>query len=94
MHLENKDFFAQNQRIEYIDIAKGMGIILMIMGHIGYGELFHRFIHAFHMPLFYFCAGLLYKEKSKAATCALYLFCLDPFCYLLGNEFRSRFIAI
>lgn len=47
MHLENKDFFAQNQRIEYIDIAKGMGIILMIMGHIGYGELFHRFIHAF-----------------------------------------------
>lgn len=64
MHLENKDFFAQNQRIEYIDIAKGMGIILMIMGHIGYGELFHRFIHAFHMPLFYFCAGLFFKEAN------------------------------
>lgn len=59
MHLENKDSFAQNQRIEYIDIAKGVGIILMIMGHIGYGELFHRFIHAFHMPLFYFFQMLM-----------------------------------
>lgn len=30
MHLENKDSFAKNQRIEYIDIAKGVGIILMM----------------------------------------------------------------
>ena len=34
------------------------------MGHVGYGEIFHRFIQAFHMPSFYFWAGLLFKETN------------------------------
>ena len=31
-------------RLLYIDSFRGFGIILMIMGHVGYGELFDKFI--------------------------------------------------
>lgn len=39
----------QLERKEHIDIFRGLGIILMIMGHIGFGGAFNHFIHAFHM---------------------------------------------
>lgn len=52
------------QRLDYMDIFRSMGIILMIMGHIGFGEKFDYFIHAFHMPMFFFISGFLYKKKD------------------------------
>lgn len=51
-------------RIDYIDIFRGLGIILMVMGHIGFGYHFDYFIHAFHMPMFFFVSGFLYKSKN------------------------------
>ncbi|WP_427813656.1 acyltransferase family protein [Enterococcus sp. 22-H-5-01] len=43
-------------RIRYIDYVKGLGILLVILGHIGYGS---DYIYIFHMPLFFFISGLL-----------------------------------
>lgn len=40
----------------------------MILGHVGFGEPFHRFIHAFHMPLFYFISGYFFSPKGKTAV--------------------------
>lgn len=51
-------------RLLYIDSFRGFGIILMIMGHVGYGELFDKFIHAFHMPMFFFVSGYFYSYKN------------------------------
>lgn len=51
-------------RLDYMDIFKGLGIILMIMGHIGFGDLFDYFIHAFHMPMFFFVSGFFFSSKS------------------------------
>lgn len=51
-------------RIEFIDIFRGCGIILMIMGHIGFGYKFDYFIHAFHMPMFFFVSGYFFKPKQ------------------------------
>jgi len=51
------------KRIAYIDICKTIGIVAMIMGHIGFGKLFDIFIHLFHMPLFFFITGFLYKDE-------------------------------
>lgn len=48
---------SNNKRVEYFDIFRGLGIILMIMGHIGFGRYFDYFIHAFHMPMFFFAGG-------------------------------------
>lgn len=38
----------------------------MIMGHIGFGGHFDKFIHAFHMPLFFFVSGYFYQKKDIA----------------------------
>ena len=52
------------RRIEYLDIFRGIGIILMIMGHVVYTGKFEHFIHAFHMPMFFFISGYLYRDKE------------------------------
>lgn len=52
------------ERIDYIDVFRGMGILTMVMGHVGFGDLFQHFIHAFHMPMFFFVSGFFYKRNS------------------------------
>ena len=53
---------ASSNRIEYIDIAKGMAILCVIMGHMGW-EYADRIIYPFHMPLFLICSGYFISEK-------------------------------
>lgn len=38
----------------------------MIMGHVGFGEKFDYFIHAFHMPIFFFFSGMFFKTEQDA----------------------------
>lgn len=53
-------------RIEVFDIAKGLGILIVVMGHCGFGVGFDKLIQTFHMPLFFFISGYFYRpEKSK-----------------------------
>jgi len=54
-----------------IDIGKGVGIILVAIGHnwiIGHNseELF-RVIYSFHVPLFFFLSGVLFREDTEFA---------------------------
>lgn len=51
-------------RVEYIDIFRGFGIVLMIMGHIYFGDKFDFYIHAFHMPMFFFVTGFFFRSKE------------------------------
>ena len=39
----------------------------MIMAHIGFGYLFDHFIHAFHMPLFFFVSGYFFRMRTAKA---------------------------
>lgn len=51
---------TNQDRIKYLDIAKGIGIILVIMGHSGFlSDTLNFFINSFHMPLFFMVAGML-----------------------------------
>lgn len=52
----------ESYRIEWIDIAKGIGILLVILGHTIQYNIVSP-IYAFHMPLFFFLSGLLLKQK-------------------------------
>lgn len=52
------------KRIEYIDIAKGIGIILVIMCHSGYINGMAIYVNSFFMPLFFYTAGLVYRDKE------------------------------
>lgn len=52
-------------RIEYIDIAKGLGMILVVIGHCINGKTFSgTWINSFHMPLFFILSGLCFSEKK------------------------------
>lgn len=46
-----------------VDICKGVGIMLMVLGHSGLPKAGHDFIYMFHMPLFFFLSGYCFKEK-------------------------------
>lgn len=52
------------KRFEYIDIAKGIGILLVVWGHILLTGPSHRVIYAFHMPLFFLISGMLFKRDK------------------------------
>jgi acyltransferase len=47
-----------------MDVFRGLGIILMVMGHVGFGGKFDHFIHAFHMPMFFFVSGFFYRKRE------------------------------
>lgn len=49
-----------SKRIEYLDIAKGIGILLVVLGHNDFeviSPFIQRMIYSFHMPLFFFLSG-------------------------------------
>lgn len=49
-----------SKRIEYIDIARGIGILLVVMGHNDFAlvsPFAYKVIYSFHMPLFFFLSG-------------------------------------
>ena len=60
-----------------IDVFKGFGILLMIIGHIISGDahlkLIYSFIYSFHMPLFYLVSGYLLNVKKIARDILPYL---------------------
>lgn len=47
--------------IEWIDIAKGIGILLVIVGHCICP--IHSIIDIFHMPLFFMISGITFKKQ-------------------------------
>jgi len=55
------------QRLKWIDTARGIGVILVVIGHIssinnGIGQ----WIYSFHMPLFFVISGILFSIKKEA----------------------------
>lgn len=65
----------KTKREEFIDLYRGIGVILMVMGHMkfmyepdGAGQAFfgafNHYIHAFHMPMFFFLSGFCHRKSS------------------------------
>lgn len=56
----------KENRIATLDIAKGIGIILVVVGHC-YAKPtnLHRLIYAFHMPFFFIISGIIYSFRDK-----------------------------
>lgn len=65
-------------RVGWIDIAKGIGIFLVVAGHtlgglinsgilapFGLSDFFIRAIYSFHMPLFFFLSGLFIEHSTR-----------------------------
>ncbi len=52
-----------SQRINWIDCWKGVAIVTVVAGDIFSDLKVAKYIYWFHMPLFFFISGYLYKEK-------------------------------
>lgn len=53
------------KRLEYIDILKGIGITLVVLGHVTTNSDLYHFIYAFHMPLFFIVSGMFLRDKPQ-----------------------------
>lgn len=92
-------------RIEWIDIAKGIGIVLVSFGHLRNGDgqsvwlpaldTLISAIYLFHMPLFYFLGGLTFGMRGgfKAFLIRKAKTLLVPY-YVFSLYFLAKPIAI
>ena len=55
---------SRAERLSWLDILKGIGIILVAIGHIYSNRTVFNWLYSFHMPLFFLAAGWVYKEKT------------------------------
>lgn len=54
----------ERTRIDYFDVYRGIGILCMIICHVYIGFTFDKFVHAFHMPMFFFVSGYFFSIKK------------------------------
>ncbi len=60
---------TQQDRLQYIDTARAIGIFCVIWGHHIQNPVFH-YVYSFHIPLFFFISGVVFncKRESSFAT--------------------------
>lgn len=93
-------------RLDYLDYAKGFGIILVVLGHL-YNESnpIKIWLHSFHMPLFFIISGLLirytniYERETKKIIVSKFKNLIIPyiffelvaiFIWMYQNEFTLK----
>ena len=58
-----------SQRNLVFDVMKGVGILLMLVGHLRIPMGLRTFIYSFHMPLFFILAGYFIGKSKKEIKC-------------------------
>ena len=51
-------------RIKYIDIARGIAMLCIVLGHLGNSQI-NRVVFTFHVPIFFFITGYFMNRKLK-----------------------------
>lgn len=51
------------KRLDYIDIAKALGMLTIMWGHIAVGKSV-TFVYAFHIPLFFILSGMVFTQNK------------------------------
>jgi len=100
---------AASERTDWIDAAKGMGIVLVVLGHAIGGlhdarlmadddawQTVFYVIYTFHMPLFFFLSGLFVEKRVRAqpARFAESLFTRIAWPYFLWCTFQLMVISL
>lgn len=77
----------ENKRIDWIDIAKCIGIFAIVYGHTIQTGMTNRYVYSFHVPLFFFLIGVTFSVtrvgekrpfnflKSKVLTLLVPYYC-------------------
>lgn len=72
------------KRLQYVDIAKGIGIVLVVCSHSDALSLMWLMMGMF-VPIFYFCSGYTYSMKGTLVECMRKRFCKLIVPYLFFN---------
>ncbi len=51
-------------RLEYLDVAKGIGILCVVIGHSFVPMALNNWIYSFHMPLFFIISGYFCSKRE------------------------------
>lgn len=52
------------KRLIGVDIARGIAIIAIIIGHMGFKNV-NRVVYTFHVPIFFLITGFFITESAK-----------------------------
>lgn len=66
VHNKKGLLIVQEGRIEWMDAAKGYGILLVVFAHLGIGAIPTSYLNSFYMPLFFFLSGYVFSPKCEA----------------------------
>ena len=69
---------TKKERLAVFDVAKGLGILLVVFAHVNYTPESLIYIYSFHMPLFFLISGIFFNNKKYT------------FCQFL----KSRFLRL
>lgn len=61
------------ERVHWIDILKGIGIFLVILGHTIKNSYINTWVYSFHMPLFFFISGYLTEPRDTIKNYNAYI---------------------
>lgn len=93
-------------RLEYIDIAKGILILLVMIGHVYESGPVHDFIYSFHMAGFFLISGMLFRYSSpikrpigemivhKTKTLMIPYFCFEVYGVVLSVITEGPYLNI
>lgn len=57
---------TDGRRIGYLDALKGIGIFLIVLGHVTRYEPLIEFLYSFHVPVFFIISGAFFKSRPFA----------------------------
>lgn len=88
----------EKRRIDFVDLTKGICIILVVMGHIGgaFEQLDrHSMLSCFRMPLYFFISGIFFKPYEGLGSFTLKKVnkLLIPFIFFYVSAFMLKYIV-
>lgn len=97
------------QRIQYVDIARGLAMICIVLGHLGEAQI-NRVVFTFHVPIFFLISGYFFREgadlksllkrQTQTLIAPYWLTCLAiiglsmVFCEIFTPEISSKKTAM
>ncbi|MBR3263369.1 MAG: acyltransferase family protein [Lachnospiraceae bacterium] len=54
-------------RMEFVDVAKGIAMICIVLGHMGISGI-NRFVFTFHVPVFFLISGYFISAEEKLSS--------------------------
>lgn len=65
--MENRGQAEARFRLDWVDVARGLGILAVVVGHVWTRGPLRDAMYSFHMPLFFLLSGMLSRPQPFAA---------------------------